>query len=55
MSEQTLHVCCEDAKWTLAIDDKGWWLDEDYRKGPYVKFCPFCGERLPEVNTKRED
>lgn len=41
------HNCCEDAAFTVARDKDGWYLDEDYRKGAYIKFCPFCGERLP--------
>lgn len=50
---QTIHVCCDDAKWSLDIDEKGrWFLDEDYRKGPFITFCPFCGERLPDTRSK---
>jgi hypothetical protein len=41
-----LHTCCDDALFTLGHDKRGWYLDEDYRKGAYIKFCPFCGERL---------
>lgn len=32
----------------LGRDAKGWYLDEDYRKEPYIKFCPFCGAKLPD-------
>ena len=40
------HDCCEDATFTSARDKGGWYLDEDYRKGAYIKFCPFCGVQL---------
>jgi hypothetical protein len=46
--DQAVHACCEDASWSLAFDANGWYLDEDYRRGANIKFCPFCGEKLPD-------
>jgi len=47
MSELKEHSCCADAAY-LWYDDGKWIFDMDNgMKGPIIKFCPFCGEKLP--------